>query len=106
MVSALAPQLVTQPEPRLAVLIPCYNEASTVAKVVADFRAALPNAAVYVYDNNSKDETSARAREAGATAADASSANGPSFMAVPIRAQAFRKSLRELSSMYRLPSCL
>jgi glycosyltransferase involved in cell wall biosynthesis len=53
-------------EPRLAVLVPCYNEAATVAKVVADFRAALPGAAVYVYDNNSKDETSARAREAGA----------------------------------------
>jgi glycosyltransferase involved in cell wall biosynthesis len=66
MVSALAPQLVSQPEPRLAVLIPCYNEAATVAKVVADFRAALPGAAIYVYDNNSKDETSARAREAGA----------------------------------------
>jgi glycosyltransferase involved in cell wall biosynthesis len=66
MVSALAPKLVTQLEPRLAVLIPCYNEAATVAKVVADFRAALPGADVYVYDNNSKDETSARAREAGA----------------------------------------
>ncbi|GAA0577742.1 glycosyltransferase family 2 protein [Rhizomicrobium electricum] len=66
MVSALAPKLVTQLEPRLAVLIPCYNEAATVAKVVADFRAVLPGADVYVYDNNSKDETSARAREAGA----------------------------------------
>lgn len=66
MVSAIAPKLVTQLEPRLAVLIPCYNEAATVAKVVADFRAALPGADVYVYDNNSKDETSARAKEAGA----------------------------------------
>ncbi len=66
MVSAIAPKLVTQLEPRLAVLIPCYNEAATVAKVVADFRAALPGAEIYVYDNNSKDETSARAREAGA----------------------------------------
>jgi glycosyltransferase involved in cell wall biosynthesis len=66
MVSALAPKLVTQLEPRLAVLIPCYNEAATVAKVVADFRAALPGADIYVYDNNSKDETSANAREAGA----------------------------------------
>jgi glycosyltransferase involved in cell wall biosynthesis len=66
MVSALAPKLVTQLEPRLAVLIPCYNEAATVAKVVADFRAALPSADVYVYDNNSKDQTSANAREAGA----------------------------------------
>ena len=66
MVSALAPKLVTQPEPRLAVLIPCYNEAATVSKVVADFRAALPSAEIYVYDNNSRDETSAKAREAGA----------------------------------------
>jgi Glycosyltransferases involved in cell wall biogenesis len=66
MVSAIAPKLVTQLEPRLAVLIPCYNEAATVAKVVADFRAALPGADIYVYDNNSKDETSARAKEAGA----------------------------------------
>lgn len=66
MVSALAPKLVTQLEPRLAVLVPCYNEEATVAKVVEDFRAALPNADIYVYDNNSKDATSAKAREAGA----------------------------------------
>jgi glycosyltransferase involved in cell wall biosynthesis len=66
MVSALAPKLVTQPEPRLAVLVPCYNEEATVAKVVDDFRAALPGAEIYVYDNNSKDGTSAKAREAGA----------------------------------------
>src|SRR5512141_246228 len=66
MVSAVAPKLVTQPEPRLAVLVPCYNEEATVSKVVRDFRAALPSAEVYVYDNNSKDETTARAIEAGA----------------------------------------
>jgi len=66
MVSALAPKLVTQSEPRLAVLVPCYNEESTVAKVVQDFRAALPSAEVYVYDNNSKDKTTDRALEAGA----------------------------------------
>jgi glycosyltransferase involved in cell wall biosynthesis len=51
---------------RIAVLIPCYNEAQTIAKVVADFRAALPTAAIYVYDNNSQDETASLAREAGA----------------------------------------
>jgi glycosyltransferase involved in cell wall biosynthesis len=51
---------------RIAVLIPCYNESQTIAKVVADFRAALPTAAIYVYDNNSRDETVAKAREAGA----------------------------------------
>ncbi len=52
--------------PRLAVLIPCYNEAATIAAVVADFRAALPAATVYVYDNNSTDDTIARAAAAGA----------------------------------------
>jgi len=50
----------------VAILIPCYNEAPTVAAVVADFRAAFPSARVYVFDNNSRDATAARAREAGA----------------------------------------
>jgi glycosyltransferase involved in cell wall biosynthesis len=66
MVSTLAPKLVTLPEPRLAVLVPCYNEEMAIAKVVRDFRAALPSAEVYVYDNNSKDATTAIAKEAGA----------------------------------------
>jgi glycosyltransferase involved in cell wall biosynthesis len=52
--------------PRLAVLVPCYNEEATIGKVVHDFRESLPDAAVYVYDNNSRDQTMARAREAGA----------------------------------------
>jgi glycosyltransferase involved in cell wall biosynthesis len=52
---------------RIAVLVPCYNEALSIAAVVRDFRAALPQARVYVYDNNSTDETVAVAREAGAT---------------------------------------
>ena len=52
--------------PRVAVLIPCFNEASAIATVVADFRAALPQAAIYVYDNNSSDGTAAIARDAGA----------------------------------------
>jgi len=59
-----------QPEskqfPSIAVLIPCYNEALTVAKVVAGFRAALPEATIYVYDNNSTDGTAEIARKAGA----------------------------------------
>lgn len=50
----------------IAVLIPCYNEAATVAKVVADYRAALPGATIYVYDNNSTDGTGALAAAAGA----------------------------------------
>src|SRR3569833_1749223 len=42
---------------RVAVLVPCYNEEAAIAKVVADFRVALPEATVYVYDNNSRDRT-------------------------------------------------
>ncbi|KVH51155.1 glycosyltransferase [Burkholderia diffusa] len=50
----------------VAVLIPCYNEAATVAKVVGDFRRALPDAKLYVFDNNSTDDTADIARQAGA----------------------------------------
>ncbi len=50
----------------VAVLVPCYNEAVTIAKVVADFREAMPEAAVYVYDNNSTDGTAEIAAAAGA----------------------------------------
>ena len=50
----------------IAVLIPCYNEAPTIEKVVGDFRRALPRATVYVYDNNSTDGTDEIARRAGA----------------------------------------
>jgi hypothetical protein len=52
---------------RVAVLIPCYNEAVAIPKVVADFRAALPSAEIFVYDNNSSDGTIEAARAAGAT---------------------------------------
>ena len=51
---------------KIAVLIPCYNEAATIEKVVRDFRAALPEATVYVYDNNSTDGSGDLARAAGA----------------------------------------
>jgi glycosyltransferase involved in cell wall biosynthesis len=50
----------------IAVLIPCYNEAIAIAKVVSDFRQALPEAAIFVYDNNSTDRTVDVARRAGA----------------------------------------
>jgi glycosyltransferase involved in cell wall biosynthesis len=50
----------------VAILVPCYNEERAIAKVVADFRAALPAAVVYVYDNNSSDNTVAAAKTAGA----------------------------------------
>jgi glycosyltransferase involved in cell wall biosynthesis len=52
--------------PRIAVLIPCYNEEATIAKVVTDFHASLPQAVVYVYDNNSRDRTAFAARAVGA----------------------------------------
>ena len=51
---------------KIAVLIPCYNEASTVAKVVSDFKRVLPESVVYVYDNNSTDGTAEIAEKAGA----------------------------------------
>ena len=51
---------------KIAVLIPCYNESKTIAKVVSDYRAALPEADIYVYDNNSTDHTDDIARQAGA----------------------------------------
>ncbi|HEX7704533.1 MAG TPA: glycosyltransferase [Kofleriaceae bacterium] len=52
--------------PRIAVLIPCYNEEVAIGDTVRGFQKALPEATVYVYDNNSKDKTMERAREAGA----------------------------------------
>ena len=51
---------------RIAVLVPCRNEAASITKVVQDFRAALPGATVFVYDNNSDDETAELASQAGA----------------------------------------
>jgi glycosyltransferase involved in cell wall biosynthesis len=53
-------------QPRVAVLVPCFNEQAAVATVVADFRKSLPSAQIYVYDNNSSDRTRAVAVEAGA----------------------------------------
>jgi glycosyltransferase involved in cell wall biosynthesis len=52
--------------PIVAVLIPCYNESAAIGRVVRDFRAALPNALIFVYDNNSTDDTVEVARRAGA----------------------------------------
>lgn len=51
---------------KIAVLIPCYNESKTIAKVVKDYREALPEADIYVYDNNSSDDTDVIAKKAGA----------------------------------------
>ena len=52
--------------PRIAVLLPCYNEEAAIAQVIAGFRRALPGAAIYVYDNNSRDRTVEVAEKAGA----------------------------------------
>ena len=75
-VQALVEQVLAfaeqRPEPdpllhrRIAVLVPCYNEEAAIATVVADFRKALPEADIYVYDNNSRDRTVEVARGAGA----------------------------------------
>ena len=51
---------------KIAVLIPCYNESITIKKVIEDYKKALPEATIYVYDNNSKDGTDEIARNAGA----------------------------------------
>src|SRR5438105_1464040 len=52
--------------PRIAVLLPCYNEEAAIAATIAGFRAALPDATIYVYDNNSRDRTREIAARAGA----------------------------------------
>jgi glycosyltransferase involved in cell wall biosynthesis len=52
--------------PQIAVLLPCFNEEAAIGRTIAGFKAALPNATVYVYDNNSRDRTVEEARKAGA----------------------------------------
>ncbi len=64
--SATAPMPHPPADLAVAVLIPCYNEEAAIAKVVGDFRTALPHARIYVYDNNSSDGTAPAARGAGA----------------------------------------
>jgi glycosyltransferase involved in cell wall biosynthesis len=59
--------MTTNDKPRIAVLIPCFNEQATIGKVVTDFRRELPSADVYVFDNASTDHTAASAEAAGAT---------------------------------------
>lgn len=57
----------TPQPPRVAVMIPCFNEEAVIGKVIDDFRAALPEATIYVFDNNCTDRTAEIARERGAT---------------------------------------
>lgn len=61
---------MTKLSPRIAVLIPCYNEELTVPKVIRDFQAAVPEASIYVFDNNSRDRTKEVAAAAGAIVVD------------------------------------
>jgi len=63
---ALLPQSSWVKNRSIAVLLPCYNEVAAIAGVIADFRSALPSAAIYVYDNNSTDGTADAAEKAGA----------------------------------------
>ena len=53
-------------EKKVAVLVPCYNEELTIGAVIDDFKSVMPNADIYVYDNNSKDKTSEIAEAKGA----------------------------------------
>ena len=65
-ISASAPELRPRTGHRVAVLVPCFNEEVAIAAVVGNFRAAVPDATIYVYDNNSTDRTAEIARAAGA----------------------------------------
>ena len=65
-ITARAEELRPRAGQRVAVLVPCFNEEAAIARVVGDFRAALPEAAIYVYDNNSTDRTAEIARATGA----------------------------------------
>ena len=58
--------MAAKPQPRIAVLLPCFNEEAAIAKVIVGFKKALPGAQIYVYDNNSRDRTIEKARKAGA----------------------------------------
>ncbi len=60
------PDQIVEAMPRVAVLLPCYNEAAAIAQTIEGFRRALPEAVIHVYDNNSRDDTVRIAREAGA----------------------------------------
>ncbi|HEV2044012.1 MAG TPA: glycosyltransferase family 2 protein, partial [Sphingomicrobium sp.] len=57
--------MIDTTSPRIAVLLPCFNEEAAIVRTIEGFRAALPGAAIYVYDNNSRDKTVVLARAAG-----------------------------------------
>ena len=70
-------------EPRIAIIVPCYNEETTIGKVVTDFHGVLPHAVVYVIDNNSADRTAETALRAGAMAASIGASRVTLLAAVP-----------------------
>src|SRR6266568_7186130 len=65
-VEHVVPNLVHQTQTKIAVLVPCFNEEVAISQVVAGFRRSLPEATIFVYDNNSRDRTVEVARAAGA----------------------------------------
>ena len=73
---------------KIAVLIPCYNESCTIEKVVSDWKSALPEAVIYVYDNNSTDGTGRLARQAGAV-----------VRCEPLQGNVVRRMIREIDAM-------
>ena len=81
------------PEPRIAVLIPCRDEAASIGKVVRDFKHALPEATLWVYDNGSSDLTAERALEAGARVV---------FEPLPGKGNVVRSMLRDIEADYYL----
>ena len=78
---------------KIAVLIPCYNESKTVEKVVTDFRRVLPDATVYVYDNNSTDGTAELAAKAGAVVRQCHAPHVPRDRCRSLRAGGWRRHL-------------
>lgn len=76
-------------KPKIAVLVPCYNEESTVEKVISGFKKALPEADVYVFDNNSKDKTAELAHKAGAIV---------SFVALPGKGNVVRRMFADVNA--------
>ena len=86
---------------RIAVLIPCWNEALTIEKVVSDFKRVLPEAVIYVYDNNSTDRTADLAARAGAVVRHEADARGV-FLGDEVMDFMLNRFSRDLGSLMQL----
>ena len=86
----------------IAVLIPCFNEEITVGKVVRDFKRVLPQATVYVYDNNSTDKTVEKAKEAGADAIIVSNHGGRVLDQCPATAEVLEEIVKEVNGSMKI----